>query len=56
MMDIASGVSFALRREIPKKETIDGDALVALKNWVNLLSEVCKISVLHALYVVLTIF
>lgn len=37
MLDLTSSVSFALRREIPKKPVIKGEALDALKGWVEVL-------------------
>ena len=40
MTDLVSSISFSLRREIPKIRVIKGDALKALKEWVNLLSKV----------------
>jgi len=39
IQDLVSGVSYALRREVPKKKLIDGAAFVALKDWVELLAK-----------------
>eukprot|EP00112_Aurelia_sp_Birch-Aquarium-sp1_P021676 Seg5896.1 transcript_id=Seg5896.1/GoldUCD/mRNA.D3Y31 product="Sulfhydryl oxidase 1" protein_id=Seg5896.1/GoldUCD/D3Y31 len=37
MTDLVSSISFSLRREVPKVRVIKGEALHALKDWVNLL-------------------
>eukprot|EP00795_Rhopilema_esculentum_P010242 gene10242-18931_t len=39
MTDLVSSISFSLRREVPKIRVIKGEALNALKNWVNLLMQ-----------------
>jgi len=39
MTDLVSSISYSLRREVPKMRVIKGDALKALKDWVNLLSK-----------------
>lgn len=41
MVDLLSGVSYALRREIPKKEKIEGNDIIALRDFVVLLLKVC---------------
>ena len=40
MTDLVSSISFSLRREVPKIRVIKGEALHALKDWVNLLLQV----------------
>ena len=40
MQDLVSGISFSLRREVAKHKEIKGDALAALKDWVNLILQV----------------
>ncbi|XP_002155792.1 sulfhydryl oxidase 1 isoform X1 [Hydra vulgaris] len=39
MQDITSAISFSLLREVGKINIINGDAMVALKDWVNLLAK-----------------
>ena len=45
MTDLVSSISYSLRREVPKMRVIKGDALKALKDWVNLLSKVSFVSI-----------